>query len=787
MSHDILLFFQWWFSLLVIGLVAWPLARRFFRSFEDTGYMLSKGLGLILVAFINWILSSLHILPFSMVSVIISIGLLGAASWWFKPCPFSEFATFLKTRRKMILVVEGVFFTAFLAFTLVRMANPDIAQTEKMPDYAFLNGIVQSDYFPPRDPWFAGGTINYFYYGHYIVGLVTQLTGVPPEYGYNLGIAMIFALTLITAAGISFNLIRRLWYGITGGLLVAFIGNLDCAVQLMSNLGDIASGDKKFFPFTWFNWWMSSRVIVREGVDVTINEFPFWSYILGDLHAHMNVVPISLLVLAIILELFRSAGDGLENLGPGRDKWFRLGITAIVLGAIPCANTWDMPTYFALTVAALLLGRQFAIASRDPLAGIRTDSVSVIQIITSPLIELKQRVFQRQNRMWRGMLWSWAAIVMVIAGTRILYLPFFLNFHPAGVQGIRWVNAEQRTLAGDFLTIYGFFFYILVPFAAALIVPRLTRMNERLKPLVGVAALVLFFFFMVAFGRFMVAFCLMSLFVVLAVPINPSEPDSRDRFFVLALFIMVLLILLGCEFIYIKDAYGKSLERQNTIFKFYYQAWIFCGISAAYALYWIREKAHRTFAGIWEPGFRILFLAVLMFPFVGSAVKTGNFRAFSSPSQFSKATLDGMFYMTWQHKGDYGAIHWLRKNAGTSERVLEAVGPAFSHYGRISAGTGMSTVLGWANHENIWREGDWKTVGARKNEVKTAYTSGDPSSIRNVLDMYDVNYVYYGKLEREQYPSSSPDHFSFMEKVYEIRDSDQKMSYLFRYRSAAGQ
>ncbi|MBN1297589.1 hypothetical protein JXA80_12460, partial [bacterium] len=100
-----------------------------------------------------------------------------------------------------------------------------------------------------------------------------------------------------------------------------------------------------------------------------------------------------------------------------------------------------------------------------------------------------------------------------------------------------------------------------------------------------------------------------------------------------------------------------------------------------------------------------------------------------------------------------------------------------------SAGTGMATIMGWANHENIWREGDWKVVGARGNEVKTVYTSTDANAIRKVLDTYAIDFVYYGKLEREQYPGSSPDRFSFMEKVVEIRDSDQKMSYLFRYGS----
>ncbi|MCD4652844.1 DUF2298 domain-containing protein [bacterium] len=378
---------------------------------------------------------------------------------------------------------------------------------------------------------------------------------------------------------------------------------------------------------------------------------------------------------------------------------------------------------------------------------------------------------------------SWGGVALVILGALALYYPFYRSFHPVGTEGLRFLDAKQRTLIDDFLTIYGFFFYCLVPFAIALVYPRFKNLNDRLRPLAGISVVASFFVLMIAFDRFMIAFCLMCLFAILAIPLKKDDPDIKNKFFVLALFLTALFILLGCEFLYIKDAYGNSLERQNTVFKFYYQAWILCGISTGYAVYWMREKAGQVLNTIWEPGFRILLIAVLMFPIVGSAVKTNYFRAFTQPSQNSKATLDGMFYMSWQYTGDHKAIYWLRKNSSPEERVLEAAGPAFSHYGRISAGTGMSTILGWANHENIWRDGTWKVVGARKNEVKRVYTSGNTENIRRILDKYEINYVYYGKLEREQYPESSPSHFTFMEKVMEVKDTDQKMTYLYRYNS----
>jgi YYY domain-containing protein len=784
-AEGLLLVFVWWLVIQVMGLVAWPLAHRFFKSYPDRGYILSKGLGLILTGFLNWFLVSIRLFRFSIVSICFAIACVATASWFLKTDSIRGLFRFFKDQKKLVLTVEIIFLIAFIAFSLVRMGNPDIAQTEKMPDFAFLTGIVTSDYFPPRDPWFADGTINYFYYGHYLVGLLTKLTGTATEYGYNLGVAAIFAFTWLNAAGVTFGLIKKLRYGILGGFFVALIGNLDCAIQFFSSLGKIMSGDQKLYPFTWFNWWMSSRVIVREGIDVTINEFPFWSYILGDLHAHMNVVPISLLVLAIILEHFRHAAPGLNSLGSGKDKWFRIVITAVVLGAIPCANTWDTPTYFALMIAALLLARQFLPAGQV-FSSPEKNSVTVARIIFSPVLEIFEHVrkssqIEGRKKGWPELLLSWLGIFIVFILTYLLYRPFHANFHPAGTQGLKIVNPVQYTLIGDFLTIYGFFFYCMFPFTLALISQRFIKLNERLKPLAGIAMIILFFALVIAFDRFMIAFCIFFLVFTLAVPLKKEDPEIKEKFFAFALCVMVLIILLGCEFFYIKDAYGRTLERQNTIFKFYYQAWIFCGISAAYGVYWFKVKASRILTLCWEPVYRILLVCVLMFPFVASAVKTGNFHTFTNPAPHAKATLDGIFYMSWQHKGDYEAIKWLRKNATPRQRVLEATGPAFSHYGRISAATGMATILGWGNHQNIWRDGTWKMVGARSAEVKQVYTSNDREMIEEVLDKYKIDYVFYGKLEREQYPGSSHTHFAFMENVLEEMDTDRRLAYLFRY------
>ncbi len=772
----------WWVIILVIGWAAWPLAWRFFRSFPDKGYILSKVLGLTLVCYLNWLLCSLHILKFSFISVVLSLLIVGGLGWVIlRPEPISAFTGFFKTSRKIVMTTELVFLGAFLFFGLVRMCNPDIAQTEKMPDFAFLTGILKSGYFAPKDPWFLGETINYFYYGHYQIAMLTKLSGLAPEYTYNLGIAFLFAITLLTSMGIGYGLTKKLNYAFITGLFVAFIGNLEGITQVFKNLGDFLDGSKSFYPFNWFNWWMSSRVIVREGVDVTINEFPYWSYILGDLHAHVNVVPFSLLVLAIILEFLRTSGDGLKILGSGKDLYLRIGIGAVALGAIPAANTWDTPTYFALIVAALIFGRQFAI---------NRESESYLGMVINPLKELLEKFSKKSkltddesaptSRGWTPWLLAMSGIIIVLAGAYILYLPFHANFDPQGAKGVRLVSAAQRTMAGDFFQIYGFFFFCLISFLGVLLVPRFSGIEKRLRPIIFAGYAFAAVFLYILFDRFMITLCLLLLFLILRIPMNPKDEDSREKFFVVSIFMVMLLILLGCEFVFIKDAYGKALERQNTIFKFYYQAWIFCGIASGYAVYWIRERANRTFGNIWEPAFRLLLISTLVFPILGTSVKCAHFSSFSGGT--IKATLEGTRYMSWNYKDDYEAIRYLNVNTRPDQVVLEATGPAFSHYGRISAGTGLSTILGWANHENIWRDGTWKSVNERSRDVKDMYISTDIDRVKELLNKYRVDYIYVGNLEREQYPQGKFDKFrSFTTKVLEVKDSKGVTSYLYRY------
>lgn len=774
MITGIMYILHWWFLIFIIGLLALPLTRRFFRSFPDRGYLLTKGIGLIAILFFNWILCSLHLLPFSLGSIVAALIILGLLSFFFSSESMTETLLFFKRNQKHVLFTELTFLGCFLFFGIIRMCNPDIASTEKMPDFAFLTAILNSEYFPPKDTWFHGGTINYFYYGHYQIAFLTKLSGIAPEFAFNLGIAFLFAITFLNATAIANALTNRIGYGFMGGMFVALIGNLDGIFQTFTRLGGVIFGSDSLYPFQWFNWWMSSRVIVREGVDITINEFPFWSYILGDLHAHVNVVPFSLVVLAIALEVLRSSGDGFSVIGKGRDWPFRLFFISIALGAIPAANTWDLPTYYSIITLSLLFGRQFALQKSTSTFG---------GILLSPVTELisyfKKNPLKPKSSL-KNYLMSLVAIGCMIALSFFLYSPYYAHFEAKGTEGPRLVDAIQRTLFDDFITIYGFFFFCMTSLLIALLIPKFQSCESRLKVLLLSGLGFVTLFSLIAFGTLMITLCVVLFILLLRVQIPFDEDDSRNKFFALSLFFIVLLILLGCEFIYLKDDYGKTLERQNTIFKFYYQAWIFCGLSSIFSVFWIRERIKERWVDVWESAFRILFVFTLAFPIIGTTVKCDHFAAFKSGNPYARVTMEGIYYMSWRFPGDYQAIQYLKKNGSPNDTVVEATGPAFSHYGRISAATGMSTLLGWANHENIWRRGAWNSISERVNDTKEIYMTSDLTKLQQILGKYSIRYVFCGGLEREQYPQANFSKFEgFMKKVVELTDADGKKTILY--------
>ncbi|HEX9115446.1 MAG TPA: DUF2298 domain-containing protein, partial [Anaerolineae bacterium] len=410
----------WLLLLEALGLIAFPFTFSILRRLSDRGYAFAKTAGILALAWLSWIGPALKVLPFSRGFIALALVLLAAGAGWTAWQHRTDLAHYWRTHRGLLLTEEALFLVLFAVFLLIRWGNPDLWHParggEKPMDLAYLTAVIKSTTFPPYDPWFAGGFINYYYFGFVIVGALIKLTGIVPTVAYNLAVPALFALTGLGAFGVAYNLAAgdaetagedevrgapdgipgwALFAGFAGTLFVAFAGNLGeiklildqwssrSALQIHSTIPGLAGlvrtlagalawliGRGGFqIPNDWW-FWNASRVIPD-----TINEFPFFTFVYADLHAHMIAFPLGLLALGAAVALVRSvsgrdpaaaeaqsrlAEAAAELVEPSpwtirRDQMLPLLLLGFLIGALRATNTWDFPTYLLVALAALVV------------------------------------------------------------------------------------------------------------------------------------------------------------------------------------------------------------------------------------------------------------------------------------------------------------------------------------------------------------------------------------------------------------------------------------------------
>lgn len=375
----------WWLAAEMLGLAAFPVIERLAcGSLRDGGYSVSKIFGMIFVTYVVWILASLKILKYdaSLIALAVIV-LLTASAFLF------DKARHVPTLRRM-MKIDVIFTLAFLFFALVvRAHNPDIAGAEKPMDFAILNSIGRSDYFPPQDPWFSGTGINYYYFGYLSFSVLSKLLGTPPSVAYNLAIVLIFALSVQAAFGIGYHLGGGRWRaGLLAAVLVAVAGNLLPLVQA-------TAGNSVF------DYWSASRIIPN-----TINEFPFFSFLFGDLHAHIMAIPVQLALVSMAISVLGTGTISLSGILP----------LSLLLGSLYPMSGWYYPTYFLFIASVLVLAK----------------------------------------RKWM--------IPLLLLASLALYYPFYANFSPP-VTSIGIVT--ETTDIQHFLTFFGIFVFLIWAFLFA--------------------------------------------------------------------------------------------------------------------------------------------------------------------------------------------------------------------------------------------------------------------------------------------------------------------------------
>ena len=309
---DLLRFLAWWFCFAVLGAIFLPLADLIFGRFKHRGYIFAKTLGLGLAGYIQWLLSSLKILPFRAWSCYIVI-LLCAALNILIDRKTKTYRKYLSDDRlyRPVLNQEALFMGLLLFWSFLRALRPGLEGLEKFMDFGFVNSILRSKWLPAPDIWLAGEGINYYYLGHYFTAFLTRLTFLDSAVTYNLMMATLFALPFMMAysiAGFLIELFRQNSIGPVSekaGTLAGWVSGL--AVCVGGNLHRAIFGI--LFPSLNnepYYFWQATRYIGYNpdvAGDKTIHEFPLYSYIVSDLHAHVLNMLFVLTVIAVVIAL----------------------------------------------------------------------------------------------------------------------------------------------------------------------------------------------------------------------------------------------------------------------------------------------------------------------------------------------------------------------------------------------------------------------------------------------------------------------------------------------------
>lgn len=831
----------WWLIMQILGWLALPTAMRIFRWLPDRGYAFSKALGLLIVSYFLWIGASTTLLNNDLGGILFSVLLLAAISAWFyfrgRGNQIPDIRRFIKENWKMILTVEVLFTLALVGWAIFRAYVPykiENTSGEKFMETAFQNAILRSDHFPPLDPWLSGFSISYYYFGYVMMAMLTRLSGAVSGVAFDLYDALLFSLSVVGSFGVVYNLVGftqktrhkendaivasrpPIAIGVLGGLLVTIMGNLEGVLESLHTRGvlpasfwnwiDIPGLAESPVTGSWYPgsiswwWWHASRVLADKDflgqnmIVQPIDEFPAFSFILGDNHPHVLGLPFVLLAIGLALNIFiRQAQKGQNHLAGENastatrvwwkpvaftmdNDWLLFVFSALILGSLGFLNTWDLPIYLGVVVLAYGLAEVMANGRLDSQTilrcvvlglglgllsgllyiffylGFSSQASGILPYVFPPtrlpqylvmfgtfifllicymVVGLHQHRDERR-KVWKLIFtWFWRILVICI-GLYILMMLFIALYFTISPPGSAQAATLQSVLGGLSLK---------QAFSASV----MARLRDPW--------LMLFISALLALAIANAVMLIKKNSTHFDSPVAPAEkslPIDANGFVFILIFIGLVLTLI-VEFLYLRDTFGV---RMNTVFKFYFQAWVMMGVASAYAIWWLLERLER-------PVVRVLFSigAILL---IGLGVVYTVMAIPSRAGSFtSLANLDGASGVAQANPDDWAAIQWLDAHAedglpvGVVPVILEAPsvtvsasyrGGSYTYAGRISAFTGFPTLLGWALHESQWR-GNYDQQAQREPVIASMYTTSNAQVMLDLLHEWNVSYVVVGQTE----------------------------------------
>jgi YYY domain-containing protein len=798
-----------------LGLVVFPLFYIVFAWLPDRGYPFMRMAGLLAITWLAWMLGSYKVLPFSQLTIWLCIGLLLLLSAAVAYRQRASLVEYFSSQWKHILWTELIFLAVFLFSLSIRRGNPDLWHPwlggEKPMDFAFFNAVLRTVYFPPEHPWFADHYINYYYYGYIIAAIPTKLLGILPSIAYNLILPSWFAMTGIGVFSVAFNLtaglrensaeieqqsievekapwsrlfsrqgfIKNLPYltGVVALIIVLFLGNLYQVVVLWRYLPEatiagadaISSpiehvgaaiggairvlGDDVTLPGNNGRWYFeASRPILQKGPDTPIAEFPYFTFLYGDMHAHLLVMPIYALVLGWVLNLL---------LWPvSRLKWTSripgLIAAGLIFGIFRAAHTWDFPTFIGLGSLAILWNVWRA----------KTDSVK--QAIQAAFI------------------YELAFVGISVA----FYLPFAEWFKTGYASLELWKGLTSPLV--DYLFVFGLSLFVMLTLLFRTLSPDLKAMYQNwtstakqrffdifnwmyLGWYAGMIATAYLLAFLWKYEYQVLAFGVPLLAAIAYLILGKRELPLLQKV-MWVLFGLGLSITMFVEVFVLKGDVGRA----NTVFRFYNQAWFIFGIATSLAVAEVLTDLRswpRTLKSIWGVALGVLILCAASYPLIATDKKmTDRWPEIQNPPH----TLDGAAFMLGDANSlnpaiykddnrpinlsrDYVAIQYMQDHVSGSPVFVEGHTEEYRWGSRFSIYTGLPSVVGWSWHvrqHNSLLDG--AIVDRLIGEVNDFYNTGDVQAAKQFLDKHEVQYIVVGDLERAYYDVNGLNKFQDM-------------------------
>lgn len=729
--------FTWWLYILFLTLIFLPVADKYLKQFPGNGYAFAKTMGISFTALGSFLFAYLHLAPVGKVGIFaVPVIIILLDLWIVFDKKYRKKESFMLSKKTIfeMIGIELLFLSGLMACAYMRSQQPDLLGLEKYMDYGFVKSILRSTYMPAADIWLAGSNINYYYFGQYICAVMSMLTSTAADISYNMMLAVIFAESLILSfslgAGIyslfcrgeqgcaeaaavkvtsskilpvdleletqkcnSRNYRNILIAGVITMFLLALGGNFHSffygyAFPFAEKAGiHVPITNKYFYPD-------STRFIGYDPDtdDKTITEFPSYSAVVADLHGHVSDIPQVLLFVGFAIALCVRNFNGTIN---GTDS-YSLGLPLLagaLIGAMFMTNAWDYPIYF--TVAFLLL------------------LFSNIRFFCTNA-KKKEKLANALN--------SGITLAVMVTVSIFVILPFSKSFENFS-QGIAFVRSHSPFW--QLFMLWGHFWVLTLPFVIYTIY---------------------------AFCRFF-----------LSRRRKPTSPEKEKmlQYFPSGRLILLILILCGYglimipEIIYVRDIYEQGYHRANTMFKVTYQAFMILSLCCGPAFIDLCVRLKSSFAGKKRLGFLPVFIGAFIFLFAIASPLLFMFKAvpgyYGNLKPSHVVGLQGTDFLNVKYRNDKMLIDWLNENVSGQPVILEAPGDSYSDSSRVSAMTGLPTLIGWHVHEWLWRNSN-DVPTEKEKEAGIIFAGTDGAERLDLIKKYNIKYIILSDLEKKKYP-----------------------------------